>query len=245
MKKKISLMLCLVIMVLVMAACGEDPKSVTYFGIGYSDFQKSMEQLISQTLLPLNAEGMAYFQNSGDETAAKLVTTWSEAVADLGTYQKLGDFSVTQAQDTVTLEQRVVYEKRQVVVTCVYTYNYEIRQLELTDANADLVYTLGEKMSKAALNTLMGMGTVFVVLILISLIIYGFKVIPYIQGRFSKKEAENTKPAESTVVEQIGQREERQLTDDLELVAVITAAIAAGTGASADSFVVRSIRRKV
>ena len=45
------------------------------------------------------------------------------------------------------------------------------------------------------------------------------------------------------MVEQIGQREE-QLTDDLELVAVISAAVAASTGASADSFVVRSIRRR-
>lgn len=245
MKKKISLILCLVIMVMVMAACGEDPESATYFGIGYADYQKSMEKLISETLLQLDEQGMAYFLSSGDETAAKLVTTWNESVANLGAYQELGAFTVTQAQDTVTLEQCVVFEKRQVVVTCVYTYDYEIKQIVLTDANADLVYTMGEKMSKAALNTLMGMGTVFVVLILISLIIYGFKVIPYLQGRLSKKEPEPAKPAADTIVEQIGQREERQLTDDLELVAVITAAIAAGTGASADSFVVRSIRRKM
>jgi hypothetical protein len=33
-------------------------------------------------------------------------------------------------------------------------------------------------------------------------------------------------------------------TDDLELIAVITAAIAAQEGKSADSFVVRSIRRR-
>jgi hypothetical protein len=33
-------------------------------------------------------------------------------------------------------------------------------------------------------------------------------------------------------------------TDDLELVAVITAAIAASTGASTDDFVVRSIKRR-
>ena len=35
------------------------------------------------------------------------------------------------------------------------------------------------------------------------------------------------------------------LTDDFELVAVIAAAIAASEGVSADSLVVRSIRRKV
>ena len=47
------------------------------------------------------------------------------------------------------------------------------------------------------------------------------------------------------VVEQIEQREETsQLTDDLELVAVISAAIAAAEGTSADGFVVRSIHRR-
>ena len=35
-----------------------------------------------------------------------------------------------------------------------------------------------------------------------------------------------------------------EMTDDLELIAVITAAIAAGEGTSTDGFVVRSIRRR-
>ena len=34
------------------------------------------------------------------------------------------------------------------------------------------------------------------------------------------------------------------VTDDLELIAVISAAIAASTGSSTDSFVVRSIKRR-
>ena len=119
---------------------------------------------------------------------------------------------------------------------------YETEQPELTDASADKVYTLGEKMEKAALNTLMGMGTVFVVLILISLIIYCFRFISVIQNKAAGKGKKNEAEA-GAVVEQIGQREE-QLTDDLELVAVISAAVAASTGASADSFVVRSIRRR-
>ena len=97
-------------------------------------------------------------------------------------------------------------------------------------------------MEKAALNTLMGMGTVFVVLILISLISYCFRFIAVIQNKAAGKGKKNEAEA-GAVVEQIGQREE-QLTDDLELVAVISAAVAASTGASADSFVVRSIRRR-
>ena len=68
--------------------------------------------------------------------------------------------------------------------------------------------------------------------------LYDNKVQNKVAGKGKKNEAEA-----GAVVEQIGQREE-QLTDDLELVAVISAAVAASTGASADSFVVRSIRRR-
>jgi len=104
-------------------------------------------------------------------------------------------------------------------------------------------YTFGEKMGKAGLNTLMGMGTVFAVLILISLIISLFKYISKIQDAFTKKDKTEAVVTTDPAIAQIIEKEE--LTDDLELIAVITAAIAAsGTSGSADDFVVRSIRRK-
>ncbi len=104
---------------------------------------------------------------------------------------------------------------------------------------------LGEAMARAGLNTLIGMGTVFVVLILISMIINGFAVIPKLQKAFSKKadEGQSVKENAAPVV----QAEEPAVdeTDDLELVAVIAAAIAASEGAtSTDGFVVRSIIRR-
>ena len=49
-------------------------------------------------------------------------------------------------------------------------------------------------MEKAALNTILGMGTVFVVLILISLIISCFVVIPKIQDAFTGKKKETAEP---------------------------------------------------
>lgn len=242
MKKKLSLMLCLVIMVLTMAACGTDPASVDYFGMTYDQLQSRMEQEVS-ALVSLNDESRMYIETYGTETAIGLIDSWDEAVSDLGAYQGLGEFTVTKAQNTVTVEQVAVYQEREVIVTYVYEYDYETEQPVLIDANADLIYTLGEKMAKAAMNTLLGMGTVFVVLILISLIIYAFKLIPMIQDMLSGKKKQEIE-TEDAVVSQIGQREEQQLTDDLELVAVISAAIAASTGTSTDSFVVRSIHRR-
>ncbi len=110
-------------------------------------------------------------------------------------------------------------------------------------------YTLGQKMGKAGLNTLMGMGTVFIMLIFISLIISLFGVIPKIQKNLAEKKAEKKADEEiakvgiDNAIDQIIANEETE--DDTELVAVIAAAIAAYEGSSGtDGFVVRSIRRR-
>lgn len=104
----------------------------------------------------------------------------------------------------------------------------------------NVTYTLGEQMEKAALNTVLGMGTVFIILILISLIISAFGLISKVSS--SDKKAGEPEKKEDKVVAQIIEKEE--LSDDLELVAVISAAIAAYEGSgSTDGFVVRSIRK--
>lgn len=104
---------------------------------------------------------------------------------------------------------------------------------------------LGERMERAALNTLIGMLTVFIVLIIIIGVISLFKFIPVIQDRLAKKNAGDVQEKEeSTDTQVINVQEETDLSDDLELVAVIAAAIAASEGAAlADGFVVRSIRK--
>lgn len=99
-----------------------------------------------------------------------------------------------------------------------------------------------EVMSKALMNTAMGISIVFIVLIMISLIISLFQLIPKIQEAFSKKsnpadEVKQVKPEVAPVVA-------AKADNSNELIAVIAAAIAASTGASTDSFVVRSIKRR-
>lgn len=104
---------------------------------------------------------------------------------------------------------------------------------------------LGEKMTVAALNTVIGMGTVFVVLIIIIGVISLFRFIPMIQDRFAHKKAQTGQESNGGAATQIVDiQEDTDVSDDLELVAVIAAAIAASEGAaSTDGFVVRSIRK--
>ncbi len=242
MKKKLSLILCLCFMVLAFAACGEDPRTVDYFGMTYDELQTLADQNVNAlaVMTPEQKEQQKSYQS---EALVKLIDSWDEVTADLGEFQNTGECTITMAQTTVTVVQKAEFSGSEVFVSFVYEYSYEAEQLELIDSSADLNYTMGEKMTKAALNTLMGMGTVFAVLILISLIIYCFRFISVVQGKSSKKKTEEKK--EAPVVTQIEQREEQQqLADDLELVAVIAAAVAADAGVPADSFVVRSIRRR-
>lgn len=96
------------------------------------------------------------------------------------------------------------------------------------------------------LNSIFGPETLFAILVIIALLVVCFTVLPKVQKSSDmindeigvKNEAE---VKIDNVINQIVEREE--LIDDLELVAVISAAIAASTGTSPDEFIVRSIKR--
>ena len=105
-------------------------------------------------------------------------------------------------------------------------------------------YTTGEILKKAGMNTILGMGTVFIVLIFISLIIYCFNFIPGNQVKKPQPDpAPKPRPAKKPAPHKPAAKKEN-LIDDGELVAAITAAICAYRGTtSSDGFVVRSIRR--
>lgn len=110
--------------------------------------------------------------------------------------------------------------------------------LEATGSKIDV-----DALADAGINTLLGMGTAFAVLILISLIISLFPLI----GKIGKKEAAPSPASKPAAAPAVVEEEEEDLSDDDELVAVIAAAIAAyegSTSASGDGFVVRSIRKR-
>lgn len=104
---------------------------------------------------------------------------------------------------------------------------------------------LGDKMVRAGMNTLMGMGTVFVVLIFIAFLISRFKYISRLENWFRNRKTKSEPAAAAIAAEEpAAAEEEADETDDLALVAVITAALAASLETSPDKLIVRSIRRK-
>lgn len=109
-------------------------------------------------------------------------------------------------------------------------------------------------MPEALVNTALGMGTVFCVLILISFIIYLFKFIPKLINRERKAEAVKVPAAEPSVVKKA--KEEKpaakaaKTSEDGQIIAVIAAAVAAqmteetGVPVTADGLVIRSIHKR-
>ncbi len=178
------------------------------------------------------------------------------------TYKSLGEVDATNG---LTAKSEVSGDK--IIVTVPLTGTLTDKKGNLRTAEAELIFSndiflkvesctlnlnqsTGELMGKAAMDTVMGMGTVFVVLILISLIIWAMGGIPKLQEKLKKKNKDEVQKLKEDAVDntiaQIIEKEERVgTTEDLELAAVIAAAVAAYEGAAgADGFVVRSIRKR-
>ena len=129
--------------------------------------------------------------------------------------------------------------KKTLLIVCSMLSIFSLTACGASDASG---LTLKEIFMKALINTLLGMGTVFIVLILISLIISCFTLISKLQNRSEAKKKAAVEEVKPAVVETIPDEAE-EYVDDNELIAVIAAAIAAAEGTSVDGFRVRSIKR--
>jgi sodium pump decarboxylase gamma subunit len=247
MKKKIALLLSTILMVLVLGACGADPTTFEHEGVTYDSLYKTSNELVA-SLSKMTEEqlqqSITYYEGQEGEEAALVVewcVKWLAAKEIAGDYVGVVEdsFTLTKSGKTVTTAQTLKFSDYEVTFELVYNYF----DMEMTGCTIEPVYSIGEKMEKAALNTVICMSIVFVVLILISLIISCFKIFPYLEKRKAEKAKAHIKEEPSVTVPEANV-ETPQLTDDTELVAVIAAAIAASTGTSTSDFVVRSIRRR-
>jgi len=176
------------------------------------------------------------------------ITSFSTAGQTLGAPVETGEYDVKVDGDQIIITIPVVCTKGNATAEFIIS-NDMFGELKSASITQD--FTMGEKMEKAALNTVIGISTVFIVLILICLLITCFGIIPKIQKSIADskaaKEAEKSATEKSidNAVNQIIANETVDESDDLELVAVIAAAIAAYEGsATTDGYVVRSIRRR-
>lgn len=166
------------------------------------------------------------------------VQSWTAALKEMGGYQEITGKTIQIGETEGSIYVDVKGKERNAKMS-IYLDTTSIKEVTV-----DVQYSLGEQLTNAALNTVLGMGTTFTILILISLIIAAMSLIPKLQGGKDKKsgQKEMTCQAMDQTFAQIIEKEE--LAGDRELIAVITAAIAASEGAApVEGFRVRSIRR--
>lgn len=191
------------------------------------------EQLITQIDQIVASDMVDYYAD--DEVASAGLQSWATAMEEMGEFQEITGFDAQVGEDQVTVVAGISGTKKDGEVTLIIDEN-----LTLTSITTTVTKTFGELMKGAALNTILGMGTVFCVLVLIMCIISAFSIINKMQNK-SNKQQTSSKAVDNTIAQII---ENEELADDTELVAVIAAAIAASEGAtSTDGFVVRSIKR--
>ncbi|MDD3404238.1 MAG: OadG family transporter subunit [Hespellia sp.] len=254
MKKRISLVLLVFVLALSFAGCSSSKSdTIEYDAATLENYSEMMMQSFAQMgdadfeyFHDLSDFNLSYtLMNAGlpvsNEDFLTMADAWQKSVADYGSYIEHGEYKVEATDKAVTLTTETTFENKTVDMEIVFD-----DQLQMTSMATNDHLSIGQILEKAGLNTLLGMGTVFAVLIFISLLISLFKFIPALEAKLTGKGKTVTEPkaapkaAQTPVV-----TGNVSAANDAQLVAVITAAIAASEGnGSSDGFIVRSIKRR-
>lgn len=185
--------------------------------------QEELDNLLKSGKAPFSAEALL-----------NAIKGYEKVTDDSGVLFDIKNIDFSSGPKEIQAKAACQFEKRIVNINVVIDENGIIKSLSYSPE-----YTGSEIGQKALVNTVIGMCTVFLILALIAFIISLLKYIP--QG---KKE----KPAdiiEDNKESSLNDKNSGNLADDLQLVAVITAAITEYENLPDDSsFVVREIRRR-
>lgn len=250
MKKKLMLLLSLVLCMIFVVGCSKGKEEKAALS---ADEKKALETNMTQNFDSwVNFDFKSIYENTQyDKETRAQYKQWGELRDKLGKLKDKSEPVLSEAVYDAETEKNYYtgtieaqFEKGKLKFSIEFDAEGNLKP-EST-LNVQEIESTKQILSKALLNTLMGMGTVFVILILISLVISCFGLI----GKSQAKKAEAAKAAAPTaptsaVMAPVVQKSE-DVTDDLELVAVITAAIMASMGeeAPAEGLVVRSIKKR-
>ena len=199
------------------------------------DIENSMED--SSTLTDVDDATMAM---------VKMLRNWYSNMDSCGEFKGIRSYTADMTDQILTMELDADYalaEQNDSQIIVDFTYDLAKNVTLLTWTVKD---SFSASVGKAGMNTVIGLGTVFVVLLFLTFIISQIHWIPDLLGgkKKEKEEATSAVVKETPAPAPAAAVEIPEEADDLELIAVISAAIAASEQAPADGFVVRSIRRR-
>ena len=272
MRKKLSGLLAVLVCLLMLSACGGTASGETQeideetrnglYSLTESTIQ-SMDEVVNSGLIEEQKSNKAVYEG---------LQSWEKAKADTGAIDFTTDADGNGLADCFTEKSISIDDDNNYIVTVevagasksadfVATFNEDLTDYISLVTNVN--YSSKELIQQAGMNTLLGMGTTFSVLILLSLIIALFGKIFTAQAKRKAEEAarkdqeeaeKRAAAAESagSAAAPAGQGALAQQTDDGALIAVIAAAVAAyraqedpaaALSGDPDAFVVRRIRR--
>ena len=236
--KSLLAMVCVLALTLAMSVCAFAADTVTEDET--ANYKSAAETLISQ-IAGFSDEEIDNYLAQDDAFTTATMESWKSVKDELGAYSSIVSQDVEKDGDVVTISTVAQFEKAKADVVLML----DLGQQMYTSMTYSVQYSLAANMQRAGMNTLMGIGIVFLMLLFLSFVIGLFKYIEKFQNVGKKKAAEEAPKAEEAPAPAIAQSEaaDEDFADDLELVAVISAAIAAYENTSGDSFVVRSIKK--
>ena len=236
--KSLLAMVCVLALTLAMSVCAFAADTVTEDEA--ANYKSAAETLISQ-IAGFSDEEIENYLAQDDAFTTATMESWKSVKDELGAYSSIVSQDVEKDGDVVTISTVAQFEKAKADVVLML----DLGQQKYTSMTYSVQYSLAANMQRAGMNTLMGIGIVFLMLLFLSFVIGLFKYIEKFQNVGKKKAAEEAPKAEEAPAPAIAQSEaaDEDFADDLELVAVISAAIAAYENTSGDSFVVRSIKK--
>lgn len=236
--KSLLAMVCVLALTLAMSVCAFAADTVTEDEA--ANYKSAAETLISQ-IAGFSDEEIENYLAQDDAFTTATMESWKSVKDELGAYSSIVSQDVEKDGDVVTISTVAQFEKAKADVVLML----DLGQQMYTSMTYSVQYSLAANMQRAGMNTLMGIGIVFLMLLFLSFVIGLFKYIEKFQNVGKKKAAEEAPKAEEAPAPAIAQSEaaDEDFADDLELVAVISAAIAAYENTSGDSFVVRSIKK--
>ena len=190
MKKKISLLGLILILVFSFSGCGKSDDTVEYD-------QEQLEQYADFIVQNFSMMGEADFQNFSDMSDLELEMTllqagvpvtgenfltmmgaWDAGEQECGEFVGLKDgYTMETTNEGALLTVEGDFAERDGALEFAFDKKGNIESLTI-----GAHYSTAEILKKAGLNTILGMGTVFVVLIFISFIISSFKLSSFISA---------------------------------------------------------------
>lgn len=212
-----------------------------------SSIVRSLQSMVAM-MANYSEEGMlAQIESADSVFLNSMVEQYYDAVEEAGAFQEVtaSDIVVDEEKQIATVTLQVTFEKYngEITAVCKYEGSDSSSFDDIWSAfSLDMDYPISAMLKNAGLNTVMGLGIVFAVLIFLAFVIYLLKYAN--KGNIEEEpKGESLDPvAEPIAVPVVGVPD---VDEEVELAIVLAAAIAAyeEENTSGDGYVVRSIKK--